>query len=68
MYFAIVTLKLSDVRQNSGTRYFEKIRIVEGKPGFAHHWHWLWSAGSTSAEAGTITVSATSRRFPADVS
>jgi hypothetical protein len=46
MYFGTVTLKLSDVRQNSGTRYFEKIRIVGGKPGFAHHWHWLWSAGS----------------------
>jgi hypothetical protein len=46
MYFGTVTLRLSDVRQNSGTRYFEKIRIVGGKPGFAHHWHWLWSAGS----------------------
>jgi hypothetical protein len=30
----------------SGARYFEKIRIIGGKPGFAHHWHGLWPAAS----------------------
>lgn len=44
--FGTVTLKLSDVRRDSGTRYFEKIHIIGGKPGVAHYWHWLWANGS----------------------
>jgi hypothetical protein len=44
--FGKVTLRLSDVRQNSGTRYFEKIHIIGGRRGFAHYWHWVWAAGS----------------------